>query len=384
MDRATLTCHDIQTISQPHWKYCSWPTLIKRRNGQLVAVYSGGRNHHVCPFGQIHLIHSNDDGLTWSEPRVLVDGPLDDRGAGIVETAKGTLLVIFFTTSKWESEMDGYDQGKPTAVSSHELSQWRTIRSQLSDEIRHRYIGCWSVRSEDDGVNWSKPVQTPVLSAHGPAAVSDGSLIYAGKVAADGIGMDMTPFTEAYDFGVARSVDDGKTWDMTTRLDPPLGHKYTEPAVVEAADGRLVMHIRHEVVLTTEQRKDHAQIAAAQARRTIHQSQSFDLGRTWEAPRDTGIYGFPCHLLRLSDQRLLTTYGHRLDPISVQLRLSHDHGQSWSDAYMLYQNPQSTTDMGYPSTVELNDGCMLTLWYERLKQHSVAVIKTARWQVDQL
>ena len=33
---------------QPHL-YCGWPTLTRRRNGQLWLVWSGGREAHVCP-----------------------------------------------------------------------------------------------------------------------------------------------------------------------------------------------------------------------------------------------------------------------------------------------------------------------------------------------
>ena len=80
-------------ISRHSQRYHGWSTLTRRTNGELLVVCSGGREAHVCPFGRVELIRSTDDGRTWSFPRVLLDGPIDDRDAGIVETAKGTLLV---------------------------------------------------------------------------------------------------------------------------------------------------------------------------------------------------------------------------------------------------------------------------------------------------
>lgn len=42
----------------------------------------------------------------------------------------------------------------------------------------------------------------------------------------------------------------------------------------------------------------------------------------------------------------------------------------------------STGDMGYPSTVQLDGPWMLTMWYERLKEQTQAVLKCARWRLD--
>src|SRR5262249_25536578 len=80
-------------ISRQPTRYHGWPTLARRRDGQLVLVYSGGREAHVCPFGRVELMRSRDGGATWSWPQVLLDSPIDDRDAGVVETADGALLV---------------------------------------------------------------------------------------------------------------------------------------------------------------------------------------------------------------------------------------------------------------------------------------------------
>jgi hypothetical protein len=45
--------------------YHGWPTLARRMDGELLLVCSGGRESHVCPFGQVELMRSKDGGQTW-------------------------------------------------------------------------------------------------------------------------------------------------------------------------------------------------------------------------------------------------------------------------------------------------------------------------------
>ena len=56
---------DVRTISfQPQY-YHGWPTVTRRRNGDLVLVVSGGREGHICPFGRVEMMISHDQGTTW-------------------------------------------------------------------------------------------------------------------------------------------------------------------------------------------------------------------------------------------------------------------------------------------------------------------------------
>ena len=39
-------------------------------------------------------------------------------------------------------------------------------------------------------------------------------------------------------------------------------------------------------------------------------------------------------------------------------------------------------DLGYPSTVELADGALLTVWYETMKEPKLAVLRQAHWKLS--
>ena len=201
------------------------------------------------------------------------------------------------------------------------------------------------IRSIDGGITWSSPYRCPVDSPHGPVRLADGRLLYPGKIL-----YGRSPAALGR-IGVCESTDDGRNWRWLAEIPSRAGDRYQayhELHATEAADGRVVVQIRnHNRVHEKE---------------TL-QSESVDGGRTWSVPRAIGVWGFPSHLLRLRDDRLLMTYGHRREPLGVQARISSDHGQSWSEPLLLHDRGTSS-DIGYPSTVQLEDGALLTVWYE--------------------
>lgn len=348
------------------WKpplYHGWPTLARRKNGELLLVFSGGREKHVCPFGRVELMRSHDDGKSWGWPQVLLDGPIDDRDAGVVETAKGSLLVTTFTSLAYEAELQKMEKktlppGKEKLEHDLLLLEWRAAHSRISAEQRQKELGTWMIRSTDGGVTWSARFAVPVNSPHGPTVLRDGRLIYAGKA-----------LWKDDRIGVCESKDDGVTWDWLSTIPARPGDdpkQYHELHAVEASNGTLLAHIRN-----------HNQPNAGE---TL-QSESTDGGRTWSVPHSIGVWGLPSHLLRLRDGRLLMSYGHRRAPIGNLARVSDDHGRTWSEPLTISDDAKSG-DMGYPSTVECDDGTLVTVWYELLANTPNAQLRQARWRLS--
>ena len=59
---------------------------------------------------------------------------------------------------------------------------------------------------------------------------------------------------------------------------------------------------------------------------------------------------------------------------------SPDGGKTWSEPLTISGDGMGG-DLGYPSTVELADGTLLTAWYETMKGNSHAVLRQAHWRV---
>ena len=351
-----------RVISWQRNLYHGWPTVARRRNGELLLVCSGGRQAHVCPFGRVELMRSYDEGKHWSWPSVVIDSPLDDRDAGVLETARGTLIVTTFTSLAYLPTLEKAEkQAKEGAGGwdAERLARWQAARDQISARRRRQQLGVWYIRSTDDGVSWSQPRRSIVNSPHGPIQLADGRLLYAGKELWHG----------AKRVGVCQSADDGQTWTWLAEIPVREGDSpanYHELHAVEAADGTIVVQIRNH-----NRRNE---------RETL-QCESTDGGRTWSVPRAIGVWGLPSHLLRLSDDRLLMTYGYRRKPFGNQARVSTDNGRTWSEPITI-SDDGAGGDLGYPSTVELSDGSLLSVWYELLAGTRHAVLRQAHWQLD--
>ncbi len=177
-------------------------------------------------------------------------------------------------------------------------------------------------------------------------------------------------WTPAKRIGACESLDDGQTWHWLAEIPSRAGDAatdgYRELHAVEADDGTVIAQIRN-----------HNKTNAGE---TL-QSESKDGGNTWCEPHSIGVWGLPSHLLKLHDGRLLMTYGHRRAPFGNQARISTDHGHTWSEAMMI-STDGAGGDLGYPSTVELADHSLLTVWYESMKGHEHAVLRQARWTLD--
>src|SRR5258708_8367471 len=93
------------------------------------------------------------------------------------------------------------------------------------------------------------------------------------------------------------------TWPSLSDIPVRPGDKVEESHElheVQAADGRILVHIRNH--------------NAANDRQTL-QCESQDGGKTWSTPHEIGVWGMPSHLLRLRDGRLLLSYEHRPAPL---------------------------------------------------------------------
>jgi sialidase-1 len=344
---------ETRVISPEAELYHGWPTLTRTQKGELVLVWSGRRKAHVCPFGTVEMMTSRDGGTTWSWPRTVHDGPIDDRDAGVLETSNGTVLVTTFTSLAY-APMVAEGGGKANDPA------WLAVHRRIADgKTREGELGCWCFRSTDGGLSFSGRIDTIVNSPHGPCQLSDGRLLYAGKEL----------WTGEKRIGVSISGDDGATWEWLAEIptrEGDAGKEYHELHAVECKSGTIVVQIRNH--------------NKANAGETL-QSESTDGGRTWSVPRPIGVWGLPSHLLRLRDNRLLMTYGHRRKPFGNQARISADEGATWSEPIVI-SGDGAGGDLGYPSTVELDDGSLVSVWYEKFADSPMAQLRMAKWRIE--
>ena len=340
----------VSSFPDQFFGYYGWPTITRMDDGTLVAAASGLRTAHVCPFGRNVVLVSRDDGRSWTSPRVVNDSPLDDRDTGAVPVGENGLLLTWFTT-------DNRPQLKRAPAADR--ARWEEATARINDTNVAANVGAWACQSRDAGETWEAPVRVPLTAPHGPIRRQSGDLLYLGKQFIT----NMQGFTTGRGKIAAMNSDDGGlTWNELGEIPLIPGTRegnYHEPHVAELPDGTLVGMIRIEEAEEAPPLADSGVVNFSMV-----QTVSTDGGRTWSAGEPLNFHGCPPHLLVHSSGALVCVYGRRQRPYGERVMFSTDGGGSWEYDYSL-RDDGPDSDLGYPSTVELADGRLLTMYYQK-------------------
>jgi len=298
-----------------------FPVALRLHDGRIAIVLRGGAGHLGIK-GRLDMVFSSDEGKTWTKPALVVDSPADDRNPALGQARDGTLVVGYLRTATYD-EKGRYDPklNKP--------------------------VNTWVTRSHDGGKAWSEstPIDVTDIGWGSPygkiLTLPDGDMLmatYGGPVRAPG-----EKTADSDNSYIYRSTDNGKTWK---RYATPGPKRFNETSLLRLASGRLLAAMRShsggEVWLTD----------------------SRDGGKTWgEATRLTPARVHPADLLLLPDERILLVTGYRVGPFGVRgLVADRDGNFDWKRRFTLV-NDATNGDCGYPSSVLLKDGRILTVYY---------------------
>ena len=346
--------------SESIFKYQGWPTVCKDENGVLYAACSGHRLEHVCPFGKNLLYVSYDEGNSWSAPSIINDTPLDDRDAGLTPLGDGKMLMTYFNNSA--AFYMNRDKNNP-AVDPFVAAAYK-IWEKLPEEEKR--AGSYCMLSHDGGRSFTERYEAPVSSPHGPVKLSDGRLLYLGR------GTDHKDIPEDGIYA-CESLDCGKTWKVISHIkkseDMTDAELMCEPHLVELGDRTLLGAIR-------------VQTSGRGAYFTVYTCTSNDRGREWTTPKATGICGSPPHMILHSSGAIILTYARRAGELGEYARISLDNGKTWSEEKRI-SPPSPSPDCGYPSSVELSDGSIITVYYQRYNDDNYCSILYTVWTLDE-
>jgi sialidase-1 len=300
-----------------------FPVAIGLKNGDLLAVIRGGAAH-IGVKGRLDLVRSTDGGQTWSAPWIVVDGELDDRNPALGQLKDGTIVLAY-------------------AIAGNYDESGLRFKGARTDRV---FDGVYVTHSRDDGRTWSKPVRDPTIRKfyEGQGLVSP----YGKIVQLPDNTLLLAVYFEFFDSRgnesyFFRSNDGGKSWGEPVLL----GSHYNETGLAVLRDGRILAAMRSE------------------KGGNLAITESSDSGRTWSKPvQTTGDDEHPADLIQLKDGRVLMVYGERNAPRGVHAMLSPD-GRTWDKSKrIVLAHDAPNRDCGYPSSVELAGGKVITLYYQ--------------------
>ena len=355
---------DAETVmsnSGSRHNYFGWPTVTRLKNGRIAAVSSGYRLGHVCPFGKAVISYSDDGGNTYTAPAPVIDTVLDDRDGGIMTFGKsGVIVTSFNNTIEFQKN---YCQYTPATAEYR-----KAYLALLTPEEEARDLGSTFKISYDNGVTFSQLYKSPVTSPHGPCELDDGTVLWVGTVYGS---------KDSCDSSIQAWSINTENGEMTKVGDIPevkdQGKAFPcEPHAICLGNGKLICHIR-----VCGEGIDGSNVF------TTYQSVSEDYGRTWTQPRMLLEVegGAPAHILCHSSGALISVYGYRLAPFGIKAMFSFDGGETWDTGHDIYVNGVNL-DLGYPSSIELDDGSILTVFYAHRQSGEPATVLSQKWSFE--
>ena len=311
-----------------------FPVLIKTGDRSLAVVLRTD-GPHLGITGTLSVTRSDDGGKSWSDLMQVAPRFDDVRNPAFGVNRNGHLVLGYWKARLHRYVEDPEGRGLQYAFNFDEY-----------DPKRSEIPAMFTVISKDGGLTWSeeRPYVSKYLSMCSPYGriieAPDGTLL----MSVYGVPRQKTEGVN-HACVLVRSTDGGLTWEDETLV--ALGFNETSYAFLP--NGRLLAAARCD--------RRYGYVA------TIY---SDDLGRTWSKPvQITRNNEHPADLTVLTSGKVLMTFGRRVRPMGCGALISEDNGETWNfdREVLLAGDGVEDMDLGYPSTVQLADGQIVTVLY---------------------
>ncbi|MBL8210609.1 MAG: exo-alpha-sialidase [Bryobacterales bacterium] len=315
--------------------------MVSLKDGSILLT-AREATEHVARDGDMVILRSGDQGRTWTQHSRIGLPKLDEREACGLQLADGSILLVVYYNDLYRDD-DEYEQ------------KWMEKTALGKGK---QYLGAYTVRSRDGGKTWSEPKYIPATGmpftdTEGPAdamvQMPDGALLL--PLIGYNVGGDVRNLAAV----LLRSIDEGESWQYyaTVATDPggKLG-QFAETGLVLLKSGTLLAAMRNQTGF-------------------VWMAKSKDGGKTWTQPTPSPLVGHPADLTQLADGRVLCTYGFREPyhgtPSGVRAAFSEDEGETWKvEEEVVIRGDLLNWDVGYPESLQLSDGRILTVYYYNL------------------
>ncbi|MFC1650412.1 sialidase family protein [Candidatus Latescibacterota bacterium] len=338
--KETIVIENIENIIAVD-NVCAWPNLTLLPDGTIIAtIYN--KPSHGLEEGEADCYASIDGGRSWNYAGTPISHKSGETRMNLAAglSNDGSLVVL---VSGWGGK-----------------------------GFREYIVPIAVCRSKDGGKTWEAKGSVDHLEGVADL-IPFGDIVRlgGGVLAAPAYGAPEGKSKPAY---LIYSHDDGYTWGDAV----PIGEVWNRDGSLNNFNETTVLRLSPDRWLAASRTDGGGQ--------DLQLLVSADEGRTWEIPRALSNGGLsrrmehPAHLLELNDGRILLTYGIRWGVHGVGARVSSDEGRTWSAPVVI--NYYGGGDGGYPSSIQLDDGTIVTAYYcDANENHPRYHMGAVRWKL---
>lgn len=385
---------DVTIIEEKGYDFL-FPDIVKKSDGSLLAVCyksKSGASHAPYQFGDslgaVVKLEGSADGKSWGESQPLVNPEklaqwglgvwyskdkdefyydfeeaeknnavlsVEARDPNLARLNDGTLLFTFFTRVPGDSLVGGHQYW-------NEGSSWYTWG--------RTYI----MYSKDDGASWSVPTEIP--SSH-----LDRNCAKRGSIAVYSDDSILIPL-----YGMSSAAADSfnrSRWctvNVRARLNAYGEWEFADEYISNGSDSTLSVFgygTTEAAFGTTADDTTYAMIRYYRYNQGDPGGDVFvsrDKGVTWAKIGSTNPNAMQSGFYRMNDGRLFVTWSQTPSPRKIYGRV-FDTEKNWDyyETKLIYENTASY-DMGDPSGIQLDNGKLLTVFYDTVNHHVAGVI----------
>ena len=353
-----------------------WLVTFNMSVRREIGTYSSRRHLHPPqdPEYRNYMIRSRDAGNTWELPRVVPGYEwTGTEHVALCVLGNGDILGSFYQRKSFPLEEGEKNQSYRYGWYHQPPFPWIVTHG-----------GTFVHRSHDHGETWEETAEidpSPFISAYSPRNIvqlDQNTLIFTAGAAdpmfPGPLGWNKPPqrvknaqgnrlvdgeiVKEPSRVFICISRDGGHTWNETRQIAAHPDYYFVEPAMIRLESGRLVCHMRN----------------CAETKH-LWQVVSDDGGESWSKPEMTPIWGWPAHLVQLSDGRVLSVYGHRRKPYGIRASVSYDNGDSWDyDDEIIIRDDLVSGAIGYPVSLVLDDDTLVTVYWDENANGETSIV----------
>ncbi|MEA4917214.1 sialidase family protein [Proteiniphilum sp.] len=329
--------------------YSAFPSVVRGKNGEfLVAfrrapdrrIFGEPGSNHVDPNSYLVMVRSTD-GENWTkEPELMYAHPFGgSQDPCLLKLRDGTLIC---TSYSWAFVLPS---GVPNLKEPYHMADGRAY-----------FLGGYVIRSHDNGKTWEGPDYPPHIpsevhySALGnPLPAYNRGVMYEEE---DGrilwvVAVNDKKTPRKISAHLLTSDDKGITWEYACPVATDDTYSFSEASLHKTPKGDIVAFLR------TTDMDDIACIA-----------RSTDGGKSFQPWEKMDFRGHPLHALRLSDNKVLLTYGYRHEPYGIRARILNPECTDFKTApEIVLREDGGSTDLGYPWSVQLDENKVLVVYY---------------------